>query len=78
MQMMVVVVSPAYSRRSSGAINESLKSFWTRTPVTSWVSGGLSGDERGVGGGMDASFPTTLATLSDLKGMRSSSQFRGL
>lgn len=69
----VVVVSPAYSLRSSGAINDILKSFWTRTPViscSSWSSAS--------GGGICASFPTTFAVLSTLKGMRSSSVLAGL
>jgi hypothetical protein len=73
LQVIVVVVNPAYSLRSSGAIKDILKSFCTRTPVNSWDW--LSSAE---GGGIAASFPTTLAILSALNGMRTSSQFRGL
>ena len=77
LQAMVVVVRPAYSRRSSGAIRDILKSFWTSTPV---ISCGSSESSAGafMGCGIDASLPTTLAVLSVLKGMRSSSQLRGL
>lgn len=78
LQAMVVVVRPAYSRRSSGAMSDILKSFCTSTPVTSCGSWTPVSMASLSGGGMEASRPTTLAVLSCLKGMRSSSQFLGL
>jgi hypothetical protein len=81
----VVVVKPAYSFKSSGAMKESLKSVscWISTPLIrlgcSSVSlfSSPSALRRGPGGEMDASLPTTLAILSVLKGMRTSSQLAG-
>lgn len=70
--MMVVVVKPAYSRRSSGAIMLSLNPFCTRTPLTNLAS------SVPAGGAVSARLPTIFATLSTTKGMRTSSQLAGV
>lgn len=83
-QTIVVVVRPAYSFRSSGAMRLILKSFWMSTPemrlgcwLSNWSPLSSPSVLYGRGGGIEASLPTTLAILSVLNGMRSSSQFAG-